>query len=108
MIGNPRRMRALSWLAACAVLALAPGVLAAEAKPDLSGVVNLNTASSEQLQVLPGIGESRAVAIVALRKDRGGFKSVDELLDVKGIGSTMLESLRAHLTLSGKTTAKRN
>jgi competence protein ComEA len=70
-------------------------------------VVNLNTASSAELQLLPGVGEVRAVAIIEMRKQRGGFKQIDDLLDVKGIGPAMLERVRPHATLTGKTTAKK-
>lgn len=72
----------------------------------LSGTVNINTASAEQLQLLPGVGETRARALIEERKHRGGFKSVDELLDVKGIGDASLDRLRPFVTVDGKTTAK--
>lgn len=109
----PARRLAVSGLAAVCALVLALAVTSAEAAkpeaspPSLDGVVNLNTATPEQLQLLPGVGEVRAVAIVAKRKERGGFKQVDELLEVKGIGEAMLKRLRPHVTLSGKTTARR-
>jgi hypothetical protein len=51
----------------------APPVLADAATPALTGVVNVNTATSDELQLLPGIGEARAKAVIALRKQRGGF-----------------------------------
>lgn len=107
-----RRFAVQGILALCALsLALAAtSVQAAQPKPtapSLSGVVNLNTASSDELQLLPGVGEVRAVAIVAMRKNRGGFKSVEDLLEVKGIGEAMLEKLRPHVTLNGKTTARK-
>jgi competence protein ComEA len=70
-------------------------------------VVNVNTATPEQLQLLPGIGEARARAIVSVRKQNGGFKSLEQLLDVKGIGGVMLDRLRPHLSLDGKTTARK-
>lgn len=89
------------------VLGLVATAQAAESKPAVSGVVNINTASREELQLLPGVGEVRAVAIVAKRKERGGFKEVDDLLEVSGIGSAMLERMRPHVTLTGKTTAQR-
>jgi competence protein ComEA len=84
-----------------AVLALgAPGVgVAEDARP---GVVNVNTATLEELTELPGIGEARAKAILDARRERGGFKSVDELLEVRGIGPANLEKLRPHLSVSGK------
>ena len=72
----------------------------------LQGVVNVNTASVEELELLPGVGEARARAIVDLRKQRGGLKSLDDLREVKGIGEASLERLRPHVTLEGKTNAR--
>lgn len=106
MIATHSRTRAL---ASALVLALALGTglaMAGTAAADLKGVVNLNTASSEELQLLPGIGESRAQAILQERKRKGGFQSVDELVAVKGIGDAALARLRPHVTLKGKTTAR--
>ncbi|MCP3987379.1 MAG: helix-hairpin-helix domain-containing protein [bacterium] len=76
------------------------------AAPALQGVLNLNTASQEQLVLLPGVGESRAQAIMALRKQRGSFKKVDELVDVKGIGDAALAKLRPFVKLDGATTLR--
>jgi competence protein ComEA len=92
-------------LALLAVFTFAQVALAAEAPP-LVGVVNVNTASADELQLLPGIGAARADALVALRKQRGGFKSVEELKDVKGIGDAGLVKLRPFVRLEGKTTAR--
>ena len=94
------------WLRAFVLalpLALAAAPFAASA---LSGVVNVNTASAEELSLLPGVGPSRARAIIELRQQRGGFKRVEDLLEVKGIGEAALARLRPHLTLEGKTTAR--
>jgi comEA protein len=75
-----------------------------EAKPPAKGAepqkVNLNTATAEQLEALPGIGASRARAILELRTSLGGkFTSVEQLLDVKGIGEKMLDKMRPQLVL---------
>jgi competence protein ComEA len=107
MIASIRRRRAAAVcaLAACLAIALASASPAADAPP-LTGVVNVNTASLEELQLLPGIGEARARALVELRKRRGGFKSLDELKEVKGIGDASLERMRPYLRLQGKTTAR--
>ena len=91
---------------ALALLLVASQAPAVGSKAAPSGVVNINTASSEELQLLPGVGRVRADAILATRKERGGFKSVDDLVAVKGIGQSMLERLRPHVTLQGKTTAR--
>jgi len=95
------RSRALG-LALALALAAAPAFAAGT----LSGVVNVNTASAEELQLLPGVGESRARAIVSVRAARGGFRSVDELVEVKGIGLVLLERLRPFVAVEGKTTAR--
>ena len=92
-----------------ALLALTMAVQAADAAdkdPSLTGVVNINTASLEELQLLPGIGEARARALITERKQRGGFKSVDELVEIKGIGDVALERMRPHVSIQGKTTAR--
>lgn len=68
------------------------------------GVVNVNTATVEQLTRLPGVGESRAKAIVALRQKRGSFRKVDDLTAVRGIGDASMAKLRPFLALEGRTT----
>ena len=62
-------------------------------------VINVNTASEKELERLPGIGAGRARAIVACRQERGGFRSVEELDDVPGIGPVTMEELRAYVTV---------
>ena len=71
-----------------------------------SGTVNVNTATAEELQLLPGIGAARADALIELRQERGGFKSLEQLKDVKGIGDASLERLRPYVRFQGKTTAR--
>lgn len=62
--------------------------------------VNLNTADSEQLQLVPGIGPATAEKILQMRKAYGSFKSVDDLLAIRGIGPKRLEKMRKYLTVS--------
>lgn len=64
--------------------------------------ININTASAEQLTALNGIGEAKAAAIVEHRKANGPFKSVDQLVDVKGIGLKLVEKNRDMMTIGGK------
>lgn len=68
-------------------------------KKDASGTVNINNASETELVALPGIGPSKARAIAEYRQQHGGFQSVDDLRQVKGIGAATLEKLRPHVTL---------
>lgn len=58
------------------------------------GPLDLNTATAEQLDTLPGVGPATATAILEERERRGGFGAVDELLDVRGIGEAKLDDLR--------------
>jgi len=62
--------------------------------PQPSGPVDLNTATAEQLDVLPGVGPVTAAAIVAWRHANGRFSTVDQLSEVDGIGPARLEKLR--------------
>ena len=57
--------------------------------------MNINTASSAELEALPGIGPAKAKAIVEYRQKNGAFKSVEELKNVKGIGDAVLNKLKA-------------
>ena len=61
--------------------------------------INLNSASSAELQLVPGIGPSTADKILDMRKSYGAFKSVDDLLAIKGIGPKRLEKMRKYLTV---------
>ncbi len=66
-----------------------------------SSKININTATIEELETLPKIGPKTAKAIVDYRK-KHPFKSVDELIEVKGIGSKTLEKLRPLVTVGKK------
>lgn len=79
-----------------------PGVAATS--PPSSGapageLVNLNTATGTELEELPGVGPVTAEAIIAWRDTNGGFQSVDQLLEVDGIGEKTLADLAPHVTL---------
>jgi competence protein ComEA len=69
-----------------------PQMAAAPSSPSTTGPapVNLNTATPEQLETLPGIGPVTAAAIIEWRDEQGGFTSVDELVEVSGIGPPTL------------------
>lgn len=73
----------------------APAPASGSARPKPGGVLDLNTATVEQLDALPGVGPVTAAAIVAWRQSNGKFTSVDQLADVDGIGPARLDKLRA-------------
>jgi len=89
-----------------AVLVAALSLLAVAAAPAVAaeGKVNINTASVEQLQLLPRIGPSVAQRIVEHRKANGQFKSAEDLMLVRGVGEKSFETLKPYLAISGETT----
>jgi competence protein ComEA len=81
-----------------------PAALAKKKPP--ARPINLNTAGATELQQVPGIGPSTAQKILDTRKSYGAFKSVDDLLAIKGIGPKKLEKMRKYLTI-GKPPSKK-
>lgn len=115
---NTRRLiRASHSLLASALLALLAFATPAAAAPGVNteadgapasgveppGVVNLNTASEAELLRLPGVGPAKAQAILALREQMKGFRRIEDLMRVKGIGRKTFRDLRTLLTLEGPT-----
>jgi competence protein ComEA len=90
-------------LALVLALVVSSGLAVAAGKPAPSGKVNINTATAQQLTVLPGVGEKLAARIVDYRQKAGGFKNVSELMNVQGIGEKNLAKIQAFLTTSGET-----
>ena len=74
------------------------------ARKQVTGKLNLNTASEEQLMLLPAVGPSKAERVVAWRKKNGGFKRVADLRRVKGFGYRTLKRLEPFLDIAGETT----
>jgi competence protein ComEA len=73
-------------------------------RPALTGVVNINTATADELRLLPGIGPAKARLVIEYRTAHP-FRTVEELARVKGIGPKTVRKLRPHLTVRGATTA---
>jgi competence protein ComEA len=85
-------------LSLCSVLFLCAAANAGKKKPPAKPV-NINTATSEELQQVPGIGPATAQKILQMRKSYGAFKSVDDLLAIRGLGQKRLEKMRKYLTV---------
>lgn len=100
-------MRRQTWRIVGAFLVLslvgiigAPNALAAD--KDDGGRININSASVEQLTELPGIGPAYAQRIVEYRKEYGPFKTIEDLLNVRGIGDRTFEKIRDRITIKEK------
>jgi competence protein ComEA len=102
-----------TWKAASAAplaQALAPPVAATAAHAgkrahhELTGKLNLNTATEDQLMLLPTIGPAKAERIVAWRKKNGAFRRIADLRRVKGIGYKSFRRLEPYLDVQGATT----
>ena len=79
------------------------GCLNTEIKDNISNnennsLVNINTASVEELQTISGIGESKAKSIVEYRKNNGLFKSIEDIKNVEGIGDKLYETIKVYIT----------
>ncbi len=96
-------MRRVAAILGLALLWVLPAGRARAGK-GVDGVVNLNTAPADLLSLLPGVGPAKAGAIVIYRTRRP-FRTVDELVRIKGIGRKMVRRLRPHLAVAGPTTA---
>lgn len=70
-----------------------------EGMENTNGLVNINTATKEQLMTLPGIGQSRAEDIIAYRKSNGRFKTIDELMQVPGIKEGAFSKIKEYITV---------
>ena len=68
--------------------------------------MDINTCTNEELRVIPGLGLRRAAAIMELRHELGEFTSLDQLLDVHGIGPKMMERLAGHLYVNAGSAAQ--
>ena len=74
------------------------------AKQPVAGKLNLNTATEDQLRMLPTVGPSKAERIVTWRKKNGGFKRIADLRRVKGFGYKTFKRLEPLLEVKGETT----
>jgi competence protein ComEA len=87
-----------------AALWAAPGDVAAQSAPPAAkaatAAVDLNTATAAQLETLPGIGARTAERIIEYREKNGGFKKVEELMNVRGVGEKSFLKLKPLVTVT--------
>lgn len=97
--------RSLTLAAMIAVGSLAANVQAADStevsspSEQTSQIVNINTASAEELSKLNGIGDAKSQAIIAYRQQHGQFESVEQITQVDGIGESILTKNKALITV---------
>jgi comEA protein len=92
---------ALARLLLTTILLLCAVATAATTKKPPTHPININTAQSAELQQVPGIGPATAEKILQTRKSYGAFKTVDDLLSIRGIGPKRLDKMRKYLTVAG-------
>jgi competence ComEA-like helix-hairpin-helix protein len=96
-----------AWAAALAVAMAVGAPDAARAQDAAPPPIDLNTATQAELETLPGIGPTRARAILELREKLGRFRRVEQLLRVRGIGRATFRKLRPRVTVgSGASPAR--
>jgi competence protein ComEA len=97
-------------LALLLALVFGGGAAAAQSKPAKapkaaaapSAPVNLNTATAAQLEALPGVGARTAQLIIEHRQKNGGFKKIEELMTIKGIGEKSFLKLKPFVVVEGE------
>ena len=62
-------------------------------------IININTASKDELLLITGIGESKALAIISYRKEKGDFKQIEDIKNVSGIGDALFEKIKNYITV---------
>lgn len=96
-----RSARTARFRNAFAFLLLALALVAGAAQAAEPQPLDVNRATAEQLEALPGIGAVKAAAILAVREERGGFRNLEELESVRGIGPKLAAKLKPMLRVGG-------
>lgn len=95
-----RKARIVCVLALCLGLALSSvSVMAQKSAPAPTEKININSATSEQLQSIPGIGPATAKSILEYRAKVGKFNKIEEIINVKGIGEKKFQKIKDRLAV---------
>jgi len=95
-----RTVKSACILALCLGLAIGPAMaLGQKSGPASTDKININSATAEQLQNLPGVGPVTAKAIVEYRTKVGKFNRIEEIINVKGIGEKKFQRIKDRLVL---------
>jgi competence protein ComEA len=78
-----------------------------DGKASVGAGVNINTATADELEKLPGVGPAMATRIIEYRQKNGGFKKIEELMNVRGIGEKAFLTLKPQITLTPPKVAER-
>jgi len=89
----------VSLLVVLTVLLLGTEAAFAAVQPTGAKLININSADASQLEKLPWIGAKMALRIIEFRKANGGFKRIQDLMKVKGIGPKLFEKLQNQITI---------
>lgn len=100
--------RVLRWAAGLVLLAVVAAVAMPTRKQPPAKLVDLNSATLEQLEQLPGIGPATAKRIIEMREKSGAFRRVEDLLAIRGISRKRFEAIWPYLTVSPPAHAKNN
>ena len=66
---------------------------------NINSKININRATAKELETLPGIGPTRAQAIIQYRNTNGAFRKIEDLMEVKGIGPAIFENIKDEISL---------
>ena len=99
-------LMALTFVTAAAVVSAQDSASTSKAAASAAAPINLNSATSAQLEALPGIGAKMAERIVEYRQKNGSFKKVEDLMNVQGVGEKSFLKLKPLITVAGAKTER--
>lgn len=88
------------------LIGIATSAVAEETRKVVIGKLNINEASRQDFSLLPGIGEKTSHSIIKYREDIGGFKHIEQMKRIKGIGNAVFNKISDNLTTTGKSDLK--